>query len=66
MEYWGPMVGARSNFIVVRTMADGAQDLFVAGYYVDRIDFTGDRPRFTEKLVVLDSDKVDTLLAIPL
>ncbi len=62
----GAMVGARSNFLVVRTMVDGTQDLFVAGCYVDRIDFAGDRPRFAEKLVVLDSDKVDTLLAIPL
>jgi len=62
----GATVGARSNFMVVRTMADGTQDLFVAGCYIDTIDFTGDRPRFAEKLVVLDSSKVDTLLAIPL
>lgn len=62
----GATVGARSNFMVVRTMADGTQDLFVTGCYIDLVDFAGDRPRFTEKLVVLDSDKIDTLLAIPL
>ena len=62
----GAIFGARSNFLVVRTTADGTQDLFAAGCYIDRVDFSGDRPRFAEKLVVLDSDKVDTLLAIPL
>jgi len=62
----GTVVGARSNFMVVRTTADGTQDLFVTGCYIDRVDFAGDRARFTEKLVVLDSNKVDTLLAIPL
>jgi anthranilate 1,2-dioxygenase small subunit len=60
------LVKAEASFLVVRIMADGAQDLFVTGRYLDRIDFSGDEPRFAEKLVVLDSDKVDTLLAIPL
>jgi 3-phenylpropionate/cinnamic acid dioxygenase small subunit len=60
------LVEAEASFLVVRIMADGAQDLFVTGRYLDRIDFSGGEPRFAEKLVVLDSDKVDTLLAIPL
>jgi anthranilate 1,2-dioxygenase small subunit len=59
-------VRAEASFLVVRTMADGTQDLFATGRYLDRIDFSGERPLFAEKLVVLDSDKVDTLLAIPL
>ena len=59
-------VEAEAGFLVVRTMQDGAQDLFVSGRYLDRIDFSASRPRYQEKLVVLDSDKIDTLLAIPL
>ena len=47
-------------------MIDGSQDLFVSGRYLDSIDTSGARPRFAKKLVVLDSDKIDTLLAIPL
>jgi len=62
----GVTVEAETNFMVVRTMIDGTQDLFATGRYLDRIDFSGNRPRFMEKLVVLDSEKVDTLLAIPL
>lgn len=59
-------IQAEAGFLVVRTMHDGAQDLFASGLYLDRIDLSGNRPRFAEKIVVLDSDKVDTLLAIPL
>ena len=62
----GGLVQAEASFIVVRTMIDGSQDLFLSGRYLDSIDLSGDRPQFVDKLVVLDSDKIDTLLAIPL
>lgn len=55
-----------SHFIVARIMQDGTTSLFATGRYVDRIN-TGKVPfRFQERIVVLDSDKIDTLLAIPL
>jgi anthranilate 1,2-dioxygenase small subunit len=60
------MLEAEAGFLVVRILAEGAQDLFATGRYVDRIDFSGERPRFASKIVVLDSEKIDTLLAIPL
>jgi anthranilate 1,2-dioxygenase small subunit len=60
------LIQAEASFMVVRTMIDGSQDLFVTGRYLDQIDLSGQRPLFTDKLVVLDSDKIDTLLAIPL
>jgi anthranilate 1,2-dioxygenase small subunit len=47
---------AHSNFIAVRA----------AGRYLDRIDLTSNPYRFIERLVVLDSQKIDTLLVIPL
>jgi len=56
---------AVSNFQVVRIMAGGESALFASGRYLDRIDLKGE-PLFEEKLVVLDSRRVDTLLAIPL
>ncbi len=62
----GISVEAEAGFLVVRIMAEGSLDLFVAGRYVDRIDFSGRGPRFASKIVVLDSEKIDTLLAIPL
>ena len=60
------LVQAEAAFLVVRTMIDGSQDLFVSGRYLDEIDVSGSQPLFARKLVVLDSDKIDTLLAIPL
>jgi len=55
-----------AHFIVARIMHDGATSLFATGRYLDRIDIATDTYRFMERIVVLDSDKIDTLLAIPL
>lgn len=59
-------VSTRSNFLVVRVMHNGETTLFATGVYVDKIDVSGDKPRFVERVVVCDSDRIDTLLAIPL
>ena len=55
-----------SHFIAARIMHDGATTLFATGRYLDRIDVSATPFRFSERIVVLDSDKIDTLLAIPL
>jgi anthranilate 1,2-dioxygenase small subunit len=47
-------------------MHDGVTTLFATGRYLDRIDTSTNPYRFSERIVVLDSDKIDTLLAIPL
>jgi 3-phenylpropionate/cinnamic acid dioxygenase small subunit len=57
---------AHANFLVVRIMHDGEADLFATGRYLDRIDTQTMPFRFIERLVILDSQKVDTLLVIPL
>lgn len=59
-------VQARSNFMVVRIMKDGATTLFATGEYRDRIDVHVEPFRFIERRVVTDSHKFDTLLALPL
>jgi 3-phenylpropionate/cinnamic acid dioxygenase small subunit len=60
------VVRARSNFLVIRTMHTGEMLLFASGTYFDRIDVRTNPCRFIERTVVTDSDKIDTLLAIPL
>lgn len=60
------MLDITANFLVVRTMQDGGMILFAAGRYVDRVERTADGWRFARKDVVLDSRRIDTLLAIPL
>jgi 3-phenylpropionate/cinnamic acid dioxygenase small subunit len=59
---------AVSCFQVLRIMHTGETTLFASGRYLDRIRLNGDggKPQFEEKVVVCDSRRFDTLLAIPL
>jgi anthranilate 1,2-dioxygenase small subunit len=65
-EIDGTKAMVQSHFIVARIMHDGVTSLFATGRYLDRIDISESPYRFSERLVILDSDKIDTLLAIPL
>jgi anthranilate 1,2-dioxygenase small subunit len=56
----------RSNYLVVRTTGDGSMILFSAGVYLDRIVIQEGCPLFAERIVVADSRRIETLLAIPL
>jgi anthranilate 1,2-dioxygenase small subunit len=62
----GGVAEARSNFFVTRIMHNGETSLFATGRYLDRIDVSQTPYRFIERLVILDSPKIDTLLVIPL
>ncbi len=53
-------------FLVVRIMRDGRMDLFATGRYVDVLVEEAGALRFRERVVVCDSNRIDTLLAIPL
>ncbi len=50
----------------MRIMHDGEARVFATGRYLDRIDVAAAPYRFIERLVLLDSQKIDTLLVIPL
>lgn len=63
----GGLVRAQTSFMVVRIMHTGETLMFASGRYDDRIVLEGpEAPRFAEKVVVLDSRQIDTLLAIPI
>jgi 3-phenylpropionate/cinnamic acid dioxygenase small subunit len=57
---------ARSHFLVLRIMHTGDTMVFASGIYRDRIDVSRVPCKFIERIVVTDSHKFDTLLAIPL
>ena len=61
----GASVDVEADFLVVRTMENGNTMLFASGRYLDRIAL-GAQPLFEQKIVVCDSTRTDTLLAIPL
>jgi len=54
-----------ANFLVMRVMENGDTLLFASGRYLDRIALAR-QPRYEERVVVCDSRRFDTLLAIPL
>jgi hypothetical protein len=51
--------------MVVRIMESGDTLLFATGRYLDRIALAPE-PRYAERVVICDSRRFDTLLAIPL
>jgi anthranilate 1,2-dioxygenase small subunit len=55
-----------TSFICVRTMLNGDMCLFAAGRYLDDVVLDGGACRYRAKQVVLDSSRIDTLIAIPL
>lgn len=59
------LVAAETSFLVVRTMRDGRMDLFAAGAYHDLVALDGPA-LLAQRVVVCDSQRFDTLLAIPL
>jgi anthranilate 1,2-dioxygenase small subunit len=62
----GDEVRSETSFLVVRIMRDGSSDLFASGRYLDRYVVEGDAVSLAERVVVCDSSRIDTLLALPL
>lgn len=62
----GGEVECETAFIVARIMHDGKTDLFATGRYLATCRMIGDDVKFARKIVVCDSSRIDTLLAIPL
>jgi len=59
-------VRAETPFLVVRIMRDGTMDLFATGRYIDVLAEEAGALRLRERIVVCDSRRIDTLLAMPL
>lgn len=66
LETQGAEQHCETPFVVIRIMREGATELFATGRYLDRLVEDGGALRFRERLVVCDSSRFDTLLAIPL
>jgi anthranilate 1,2-dioxygenase small subunit len=53
-------------FMVARILLDGETSIFASGVYKDLFRLDGGLPKLNERLVVCDSSRIDTLLALPL
>lgn len=58
------VVSVETSFAVIRTMRDGQMMVFAVGVYRDKV--VPGSWKIAERLVVCDSQRIDTLLAIPL
>jgi len=58
------VIKSTANFLVIRIMDNGENLLFASGRYVDRITLAD--MKYEERVVICDSRRFDTLLAIPL
>ncbi len=65
-EVAGDEVESETSFMVARITREGPTDLFATGRYIDRYRVVGDDPKLVRRIVVLDSNQVDTLLGFPL
>ena len=61
----GGVARVETPFLVMRIMRDGTMDAFACGRYLDKVRANG-ALKLVERIVVCDSARVDTLIAIPL
>jgi anthranilate 1,2-dioxygenase small subunit len=59
-------VECESPFIVARIVQSDVTSLFATGVYRDIFELGGERLLLKQRIVVCDSSRIDTLLAIPL
>jgi anthranilate 1,2-dioxygenase small subunit len=57
---------SETPFLVVRIMHDGQTDVFATGVYLDTYRIEGNDLKLSRRIVVCDSSRVDTLMALPL
>jgi anthranilate 1,2-dioxygenase small subunit len=59
-------VRSETSFFVTRIMRDGTTDIYATGRYMDVYRLNSGAPKLRERIVVCDSSRFDTLLALPL
>jgi anthranilate 1,2-dioxygenase small subunit len=59
-------VRSETSFFVARIMRDGTTDVYATGQYIDTYALKDGEPKLRERIVVCDSSRFDTLLALPL
>jgi len=57
---------SETPFLVARIMHDGQTSIFATGVYLDTYRDIGGALKFSRRIAVCDSSRIDTLLALPL
>ena len=66
MKNGADTVETETPFMVVRIMHDGDSSIFATGVYLDTLQAAGNDVKFAKRIVVCDSSRIDTLMALPL
>jgi anthranilate 1,2-dioxygenase small subunit len=66
LEETGGSVRSETPFLVARIMRDGETCIFATGRYLDLYRIRDRGAKLAERIVVCDSSRIDTLLALPL
>lgn len=59
-------VRSETSFLVARIVQDGDTDIFATGRYLDLYTIEDGKACLNERIVVCDSSRIDTLMALPL
>ena len=59
-------VRSETSFLVARVMRDGPTEMYATGRDIDLYRLNGGAPKLRERIVVCDSSRFETLLALPL
>ena len=59
-------IAAMASFAVWRVMQSGAPEIFCTGRYVDRIVEADGALKFSQRIVVCDGERIDTMIVLPL
>ena len=59
-------ISVQTSFVVFRTLQSGAPEIFNTGKYLDSIVERDRDLKFKERIVVCDSELIDTMIVIPL
>jgi anthranilate 1,2-dioxygenase small subunit len=59
-------VRSETSFLVARIVQDGDTDIFATGRYLDLYKIEDGKACLNERIVVCDSSRIDTLMALPL
>jgi anthranilate 1,2-dioxygenase small subunit len=59
-------VRSETSFLVARIVQDGDTDIFATGRYLDLYKLEEGKVQLNERIVVCDSSRIDTLMALPL
>ena len=66
LSHDGAEVRSETSFLVVRIVQDGESQIYATGRYLDVYAIGNGVAKLKERIVVCDSSRIDTLLAIPL